>query len=73
MAAVGARPGSRFVVNVPEDELRSFERICFQIEQAHWFYEDFFREQNPSLPRLSLRDFASASTPQRARRRTTAV
>ena len=34
-------------------------RICFQIEQAHWFYEDFIREQNPyRLPSLSLRKFS---------------
>ncbi|RHZ47641.1 hypothetical protein Glove_575g20 [Diversispora epigaea] len=38
---------SRFIINVPEEELASVERICFQIEQAHWFYEDFVREQNP--------------------------
>ncbi|CAG8439243.1 6545_t:CDS:2 [Diversispora eburnea] len=40
----------RFIINVPEEELASVERICFQIEQAHWFYEDFVREQNSSLP-----------------------
>jgi len=34
-------------------------RICFQIEQAHWYYEDFIREQNPHrLPSLSLRKFS---------------
>ncbi|CAJ0908665.1 26_t:CDS:10 [Entrophospora sp. SA101] len=36
-------------------ELSSIERICFQIEQAHWFYEDFVREQNPSLPSFTLK------------------
>ncbi|CAG8826762.1 3695_t:CDS:2, partial [Gigaspora margarita] len=40
---------SRFIINVPEEELASVERICFQIEQAHWFYEDFVREQNPTF------------------------
>jgi hypothetical protein len=34
-------------------------RICFQIEQAHWFYEDFVREQNPALPSFSLKAFTS--------------
>ncbi|KNE65775.1 hypothetical protein AMAG_09754 [Allomyces macrogynus ATCC 38327] len=33
--------GSRFIINVPDEELASIERICFQIEQAHWYYEDF--------------------------------
>ncbi|KAG2220991.1 hypothetical protein INT45_004610 [Circinella minor] len=32
---------SRFIINVPEAEQQSPERICFQVEQAHWFYEDF--------------------------------
>ncbi|KAI8839436.1 Dcp2, box A domain-containing protein [Chytriomyces cf. hyalinus JEL632] len=50
---------SRFIINVPMDELASVERICFQIEQAHWFYEDFVREANPRLPSLSLKNFSS--------------
>ncbi|KAJ3129630.1 mRNA-decapping enzyme subunit 2 [Nowakowskiella sp. JEL0407] len=49
---------SRFIINVPEEELSSVERICFQIEQAHWFYEDFAREQNTRLPSLSLKSFS---------------
>ena len=49
---------SRFIVNIPSEELVSVSRICFQIEQAHWFYEDFIREQNPRLPSLSLRRFS---------------
>ncbi len=50
---------SRFIVNIPSEELISVPRICFQIEQAHWFYEDFVREQNPHrLPSLSLRKFS---------------
>jgi len=50
---------SRFIVNIPSEELVSVARICFQIEQAHWFYEDFIREQNPhALPSLTLRKFS---------------
>lgn len=30
----------------------------FQIEEAHWFYEDFVREQNSSLPGLTLKNFS---------------
>ncbi|KAH8380654.1 hypothetical protein KR009_011993 [Drosophila setifemur] len=33
---------SRFIINVPDMELNDLIRICFQIEQAHWFYFDFF-------------------------------
>ncbi|KAI8813709.1 Dcp2, box A domain-containing protein [Cladochytrium replicatum] len=50
---------SRFIINVPDEELSSVERVCFQIEQAHWFYEDFVREQNPRLPSLSLKRFSA--------------
>ncbi|KAJ2254083.1 mRNA-decapping enzyme subunit 2, partial [Coemansia sp. RSA 451] len=28
------------------------------IEQAHWFYEDFIREENQTLPSMSLKTFA---------------
>lgn len=49
----------RFVNNLPSSEYESFERLFFAIEAAHWFYEDFYREQNPSLPRLSLKAFAA--------------
>jgi hypothetical protein len=59
----------RFVVNVPTEELSSFERICFQIEQAYWFYEDFYREKEPSLPHYTLREFAAARTAPHAHRR----
>ncbi|KAK9126008.1 hypothetical protein Scep_014854 [Stephania cephalantha] len=50
---------SRFVLNVPKEDLESFERILFLVEQAHWFYEDNAVEQNPSLKSLSLREFTS--------------
>lgn len=50
---------SRFVLNVPREDLQSFERILFLVEQAHWFYEDNSVEQNPSLKSLSLREFTS--------------
>ncbi|KAI0825108.1 DCP2-domain-containing protein [Trametes gibbosa] len=39
---------SRFILNLPQEELASVERVCFQVEQAHWYYEDFIREQNSS-------------------------
>lgn len=49
---------SRFIVNLPPEELESIERICFQIEQAHWFYEDFIRPQASHLPSYTLRKFS---------------
>ncbi|CAO1618542.1 unnamed protein product [Parajaminaea phylloscopi] len=49
---------SRFIVNLPSEELQRIERICFQVEQAHWFYEDFLRPLNSTLPSLNLRKFS---------------
>ncbi|KAI0726156.1 pyrophosphatase DCP2 [Fomitopsis betulina] len=49
---------SRFILNLPEEELASVERVCFQMEQAHWYYEDFIREQNPAkFPSYTLKTF----------------
>lgn len=50
---------SRFVLNMPKQELQAFERILFSVEQAHWFYEDNAMEQNMSLKSLTLREFTS--------------
>ena len=36
----------------------SAEKAMFVVEQAHWYYEDFCRDADPSLPSLSLRVFA---------------
>lgn len=50
----------RFLINLPEEEKSSFERLGFAIEQAFWFYEDFFREPNPKdLPKHNLKSFGS--------------
>ncbi|KPI38967.1 mRNA decapping complex subunit 2 [Cyphellophora attinorum] len=48
----------RFILNVPIEELSTVERICFLIEEAHWFYEDFARPRNSSLPSFSDRSFS---------------
>ncbi|RCI13909.1 hypothetical protein L249_7949 [Ophiocordyceps polyrhachis-furcata BCC 54312] len=43
----------RFIINLPEEDLS----ICFQVEEAQWFYEDFIRPLDPTLPSMSLRTF----------------
>ena len=40
----------------PPEELKVFERLMFLVEQAHWYYEDFVRVEQPNLKTL-LRDF----------------
>ncbi|TQD74746.1 hypothetical protein C1H46_039719 [Malus baccata] len=52
---------SRFVLNVPKEDLQSFERILFLVEYAHWFYEDNSVEKNPSLKSFNLKEFTSLS------------
>ncbi|KAF9507258.1 hypothetical protein BS47DRAFT_1304249 [Hydnum rufescens UP504] len=49
---------SRFILNLPEEELVSVERICFQVEQAHWYYEDYIRDEEPRFPSLPLKTFS---------------
>ncbi|KAL9651664.1 hypothetical protein ABK040_001609 [Willaertia magna] len=48
----------KFILNCPEEEHESFDRLFFQIEEAYWFYLDFYRENDPSLPKLNLHQFA---------------
>ncbi|KAI5863157.1 hypothetical protein GGS23DRAFT_568515 [Durotheca rogersii] len=48
----------RFIINLPREDLSSVARICFQIEEAQWFYEDFIRPLDPSLPSMGLRTFS---------------
>ena len=38
--------GSRFIINIPEEERKDLIRICFQIELAHWFYVDEYVKGN---------------------------
>lgn len=37
---------TRFLLNLPSEELASPERIFFQLEQAYWFYDDFYCDKN---------------------------
>lgn len=50
----------RFLMNIPEEELNSVDRLFFQVEQAHWHYEDFLADQYEGLPHFSLEGFAEA-------------
>ncbi|KAI7285573.1 DCP2-domain-containing protein [Hortaea werneckii] len=54
----------RFLLNLPRSELQSIPRLCFQVEEAQWFYEDFIRPlaatASTPLPSLPLRHFCLA-------------
>ncbi|GMM30381.1 decapping enzyme complex catalytic subunit [Martiniozyma asiatica (nom. inval.)] len=47
----------RFVVNCPEEDLSTYERVLFQFEEAHWFYLDYVRTLNPLLPPKKMKPF----------------
>jgi mRNA-decapping enzyme subunit 2 len=50
---------SRFLINLPDEELQSFDRLFFQLQEAAWFYSDFYSDRNPHLPKLDLKNFCS--------------
>lgn len=47
----------RFIGNLPDEEYVDKNRIFFQIEEAFWFYEDFYRENKEELPKLTFEKF----------------
>jgi ADP-ribose pyrophosphatase YjhB (NUDIX family) len=50
----------RFIINIPDEELASLERVFFQVEAAHWFYDDFYRVEHKHLPSLRIKEFSQA-------------
>ena len=36
---------TRFILNLPPEELATADRLFFQMEQAWWFYEDMICDQ----------------------------
>ncbi|KAI5190068.1 mRNA-decapping enzyme subunit 2 [Nematocida minor] len=46
----------RFLMYLPLSEVKNTERLFFQVEEAHWFYEDYYRRKF-NLPYLNLREF----------------
>ncbi|KAJ1459443.1 Dcp2, box A domain-containing protein [Pelagophyceae sp. CCMP2097] len=52
---------TRFLIHLPASELQAADRLFFQIEQAHWFYEDFLADAPESkLPHMTLKAFTQA-------------
>lgn len=49
---------SRFIINIPEEERQDLIRIFFQIELAHWFYLDFYCEENADLKQCGIKEFS---------------
>ena len=47
---------ARFLLNMPAEEFSSPARLMTQMEQAHWFYEDFFADEYPHIPHIKKMD-----------------
>lgn len=48
---------SRFILNLPEDEKKTFRRLGFQLELAFWFYVDNYVSVEKGVPDLRLKTF----------------
>ena len=49
---------ARFLLNLPSNELPSVDRLFMQLQQAHWFYEDFYVDMYEHIEHLSGREFS---------------
>jgi len=47
---------ARFLLTLPAEETNNTERLLFQVEEAHWFYEDYYKRKY-GLPKLNLKIF----------------
>ena len=52
---------SRFLINIPEDDKDDIMKLCDHLELAHWFYLDFLRPEDPSLPGCTFKEFMATS------------
>jgi len=52
----------RFLDHLPPSETEAgvVERLFFQLQQAHWFYEDFFVDDLDHIPHMRFRAFTEA-------------
>ena len=51
---------TRFLLQLPDSELIRPDRLLFWIQEASWFYDDFFADNNPHLPRYTFKSFTKA-------------
>lgn len=52
----------RFLLHLPEEELTKVDRLLFWIQEAHWFYDDFYCDNynDTIMPRLNFKEFTKA-------------
>ncbi|UJR15093.1 hypothetical protein I4U23_002060 [Adineta vaga] len=49
---------SRFIINIPAEQRDDLVRVLFAVELAHWFYIDFYCEDDDDLRICNIKDFA---------------
>ncbi|CAF1168766.1 unnamed protein product [Rotaria sordida] len=49
---------SRFIINIPAEQRDDLVRVLFAVELAHWFYIDFYCEDDDDLYVCNIREFA---------------
>ena len=50
---------ARFIIPMREEERKDLVRVCFLIEQAHWFYIDFYVNNSEyKLAQGTIKEFA---------------
>lgn len=48
----------RFILNLPQQSLSNYIQLCFSIQEAYWWYDDYwFDNFTPLLPKMSMRRF----------------
>jgi mRNA-decapping enzyme subunit 2 len=52
---------SRFIINIPSEQREDLVRVLFAVELAHWFYIDFFCEDDDNLHICNIKEFALQS------------
>ena len=55
------RGANRRFLNCPGEDISEGQELMllmFEVEKAHWFYTDFWRERDSALPALGMREFA---------------
>ena len=54
---------SRFIINIKKEDREDVVRLCFQAEQAYWFYLDFFCPESPNNPAVNMTGFTRINIP----------
>ncbi len=52
---------SRFIINLPEEEKIDIMKVCDHLETAYWFYLDFLRPDDHTLPACNFEEFLTTS------------